>query len=100
MGTNDEHLLRVSLETWRVESAPDLAEDEFFEFFSAEQALRAIANPDLSDVQSGLVDGSGDGGVDAIYVLVGSHVMTEDPPQSFLAGQDQVDLTLLLVQAK
>lgn len=100
MGANDEHLLRVSLETWRVESAPDLAEDEFFEFFSAEQALRAIANPDLSDVQSGLVDGSGDGGVDAIYVLVGSHVMTEDPPQSFLAGQDQVDLTLLLVQAK
>jgi len=42
----------------RQEVAPDLTDEEFFNLFAAQQAFRDI-DVDISDIQSGDVDGSG-----------------------------------------
>ena len=100
MGSNDVHLLTLSLDARRKETAPNLKADEFFELFAAEQALRQMCHPDLSDVRSGLVDGGGDGGIDALYTVVSGRVITEPlVPGRGDAGADR-GITLLAVQAK
>lgn len=74
-----------------------LNEDQVFEFFCADNLL---TNYDVShaEIQAGIVDGSGDGGIDAVYLFVNRRLVTSD--FSFKSVSDPVDIELIVIQAK
>ncbi len=76
---------------------PSLNEDDFFEVFCADNIL---LNYDLSseEIQSGIVDNTKDGGVDAAYVLVNRVLVTED--YEFSAVKQPVEIEFFIIQAK
>lgn len=71
--------------------------DDYFELFAADQILKEY---DLSadEVKAGIVDGGGDGGIDALYVFVNGQLLTEDTELSDVK-RDAI-LKLICIQAK
>jgi hypothetical protein len=97
MSTNDLVLLNQLLDQRLSEIGQGLAEDEYFEIFSAEQALK---DDDLSyeELASGIIDGGGDGGIDSLYLFVNGVPFDEDIDISSL--KKNVSLRLVLIQSK
>lgn len=75
-GKNDLILIDSIIEERVSENLPSNRKDEVFEFLSYEQVLKEY---DLSadDIKSGSVDGRNDGGIDAIYILVNGHLISD-----------------------
>ncbi|HXG34434.1 MAG TPA: AIPR family protein [Bryobacteraceae bacterium] len=78
MRLNEAELLRKMLQTYRNERAPDWREPDYFNWFVAEQVLKAY-DPSSDEIKSGLVDGPDDGGIDGLYVLLEGGFISEDP---------------------
>ena len=97
MAKNDRIILDEILKQRQAEVDPSTSASEFFELFTAEQVLK---DADLSydEIDSGLVGDGGDGGIDAIYVLVNGELVHEDPDYAHL--KKNVTLDLVIVQAK
>lgn len=76
MSQNDLIAFEAAFENWRNERAQGLNVDPYL-YFCLEQFLKPF---DLSDseLESGITDGPGDGGVDAIYFLVNGDLIQED----------------------
>lgn len=76
MSTNDLVLVRQLVSQSKNRVAPDLSDSEYFEIFAAEKALK---DRDLSydEIEDGIVDGSGDGGIDAVYLFVNNTLCRE-----------------------
>ncbi len=94
MTTNDRIILDQVLGQRRSEVDPDADDSSFFEFFTAEQVLKDF---DLSydEIESGLVGDGGDGGIDAIYLLVNGGLVQEDPDYGRLRKDIAIDLIIL-----
>lgn len=77
MNTNARQILDDILDQKRKETDESLKPEEYFELFCAEQILKDY---DLSydDVNSGIVDGEHDGGIDSIYTFVNGDLVHED----------------------
>ena len=97
MAMNDRIILDEVLIQHQKEIESKAAESDFFEFFTAEQVLKDF---DLSydEIDSGLVGGSRDGGVDGIYLLVNGELVQEAPDYGHL--KKNISLDLIMVQAK
>jgi hypothetical protein len=97
MAKNDRIILDEILKQRQAEVDPNATPSEFFELFSAEQVLKDY---DLSydEIDSGLVGDGGDGGIDAIYVLVNGELVQEEPDYSHL--KKNITLDLIMMQAK
>lgn len=97
MAKNDRIILDEILKQRQAEVDPNATASEFFELFTAEQLLKDY---DLSydEIDSGLVGAGGDGGIDAIYVLVNGELVQEDPEYSHL--KKNITLDLVMMQAK
>jgi hypothetical protein len=97
LSNNDLILLKQLLEQKRQELAPDLPEAEYFQLFASEQALK---DHDLSydEINQGVVDGGGDGGIDGVFLFVNGTLTAEAvDPTEFKRG---VSLELVFIQAK
>jgi hypothetical protein len=77
MAINDRIILDRILEQKHKEIAPSLSMSDYFEMFTAEQILKDY---DLSydEIQTGIVGGGGDGGMDSIYLFVNGKLVQED----------------------
>lgn len=97
MAKNDRIILDEILKQRQAEVDPGITPSGFFELFTAEQVLKDY---DLSydEIDSGLVGDGGDGGIDAIYVLVNGELVQEEPDYSHL--KKNITLELVIVQAK
>lgn len=97
MSTNDLILLNQLLDQRLSEIGSGLPESEYFELFSAEQVLK---DDDLSydELESGIVDGGGDGGIDSVFFFVNDTLFNDDMDISSL--KKNVSLRLVLVQSK
>ena len=97
MTENDRIILEEVLAQRRAAIDPSATESVFFELFTVEQVLK---DSDLSydEIESGLVGGSGDGGIDGIYLLVNGDLVQEDLDYSHL--KKQIGLDLIVVQSK
>ena len=97
MVTNDRIILDEVLKQGLSEADPGTTPSSFFEFFTAEQVLKEF---DLSgaEIESGVVGDGGDGGIDAIYLLVNGELIQEDPDYSHLKRDITIDL--VVVQSK
>ena len=78
------------------------AEDYVFEAFAASALLRKYHQSDIKDMEEGiLVGGGGDGGIDAIAIIVnGRPVMAEEDVQFFSDNLRRLDVEFVFVQAK
>ena len=97
MAGNDSVILNQILAERQIEihSTP---EDEVFELFTAEQVLKDF---DLSsdEINTGLVGGGGNGGVDGIYLLVNGELIQEDSDYHHFKMKNII-LNLIIIQAK
>lgn len=76
MAKNDLILIDSIIEERILNKLPSDKKDEVFEFLVYEQVLKEY---DLSadDIKAGSVDGRNDGGIDAIYILVNGHLISD-----------------------
>lgn len=76
MAKNDLILIDSIIDERVCNKLPSNQKDEVFEFLVYEQVLKEY---DLSveDIKAGSVDGRNDGGIDAIYVLVNGHLISD-----------------------
>lgn len=76
MAKNDLILIDSIIEERVSNKLPSDKKDEVFEFLAYEQVLKEY---DLSadDIKAGSVDGRNDGGIDAIYILVNGHLISD-----------------------
>ncbi|MGV0034805.1 MAG: abortive phage resistance protein, partial [Candidatus Azotimanducaceae bacterium WSBS_2022_MAG_OTU7] len=97
MTTNDQILLNEILSQKKKEVDVDASDSDFFELFTAEQILKDF---DLSyeEIESGLIGGGNDGGIDALYILVNGEVVQEESDFSNL--KNNIVLDVIIVQAK
>src|SRR5260370_35843238 len=80
------------------ESAPELTPKEFFELFAAQQAFRDI-EVDFDGIESGDVDGDGDGGIDFIYLVVNGRLIRDvESANDLKTLKRNVIIDLILVQ--
>jgi hypothetical protein len=75
--TNEQIVIDKVLEEKKDETAPDLHPDAFLSVFGVEQVLKGH---DLSyeEIEAGIVDGGGDGGIDAGYIFLNGQLVSED----------------------
>lgn len=97
MTSNDRIILDQVLEQQRQAIAPALAQTIYFEVFTAEQVLKDF---DLSydEIQSGIIGGGGDGGIDGFYAFVNGEMIQEDTDVTSLRKNIQIEV--VLIQAK
>jgi len=97
MSSNDQIILDQILEQQRAERAPHLAANKYFELFVAEQLLKHY---DLSydEIEPGMVDGGGDGGIDGFFVFANGELVREDSDLSTL--KRDVVIETVIFQAK
>lgn len=104
MADNEQVLLDQVLAQRQAERSVPIRDDEAFELFAAEQALaaRQLSSEEVAD---GVIGGSNDGAIDAIFVFVDGALLTEDSDvlqDGFSAVRlpRGVKLELWMVQAK
>jgi hypothetical protein len=76
MAKNDVILVDGIIDQRVAEALPSKERDEVFEFFVLEEVLKDY---DLSqdEIESGWIDGSGDGGFDGFYVFINGHLLKD-----------------------
>ena len=92
--TNDVVLIQELLSQRRKELAPDMSESDYFQIFAGEQALK---DRDLSydEIRDGIVDGGGDGGIDAIYLFVDNTLYREEIEPADVRRNFALDLVFI-----
>lgn len=104
MSANDRVLINQMIEEQRTARCVLQSFDAAFEKFAAEHALHGFGLSE-EEVESGVIGGANDGGIDGAYVFHGGRLLHEDSdllqPHSSLAHvEHRTPLTLWLVQAK
>lgn len=90
-------LLDSILDRFKTSYPYGLSDDKLFEFYCADNLL---TNYDLDndEIESGIIDGPRDAGIDAAYLLINRRLFTEDFKFSDVKGS--VDIELFLIQSK
>lgn len=97
MPNNDQIILDNIVDQERRTRGASASESEFFEMFVAGQVLK---DADLTDdeIESGLVAGGGDGGIDGAFLFAnGELVLGDYDPRSL---KRNIELELIIIQAK
>ena len=97
MVTNDRIMLDEVLSQGQESAGLGTSASAFFEYFTAEQILKQF---DLSsdEIEYGLVGDGGDGGIDAIFLLVNGEMVQEEP--DFTQLKRDITIDLVIVQSK
>lgn len=77
MSENDKQALVANFDIWRSERASHLEKDVAFEYFTCGEILKDF---DLTDeeIESGIIGGSNDGGIDGFYFFVDDMLTNSD----------------------
>ena len=97
MPSNDLVILDQVLAEQRTSVSPEMDDAKFFEAFTAEQILK---DRDVSwdDIESGIIGGGGDGGIDSAYLFLNGLLVQEDTDLTSFSGN--ITLELVLLQSK
>src|SRR6185437_5596060 len=98
MGSNEQLALDSKFARWKESRATGLPPTvNAFEYFCLEHYLRDWVDSD-DEIQSGLIGGSQDGGVDAFYFFVNRELVTDNAPP--LDPDNVLKTTILVFQVK
>lgn len=97
MTTNQQIILNTLLEQQKASLDTSLKEDDYFHLFVTEQVLK---NFELSydELQEGIVDNGGDGGIDSIYTLVNTELVQRD--SELIDGKRNSIIDVFIIQSK
>ena len=97
MAKNDVILLDGIIDQRLAEKLPSERRDEVFEFFVLEELLKDY---DFSreEIESGWIDGQGDGGFDGVYILINGHLLED--VDDFVWPRSNASIEVLLVTCK
>lgn len=73
---NAKILLERSVSSKRKRFAPEMKDSQFFEYFCAECILYPM-NLGADEIRNGVVDGSGDGGIDSFYIFLNDNLLID-----------------------
>jgi hypothetical protein len=100
MNEDSSFILKSVIEQSRNQDYPSMRVDSYFEIFASQQALKMRRfNLDPVEIESGIVGGEGDGGVDGFYLFVNRKFVREDTGSAMFKDQ-QLNVELVIVQAK
>ncbi len=100
MSESARDVLKAVVEDQRSRHYPGMVVGKYFEIFSSEQILKILGfDPDSQQIESGIVGGGNEGGVDSIYLFCNKRLIREDTSLNDFKGQ-QVNLELIVVQSK
>jgi hypothetical protein len=100
MSADSSYVLKHVIEKSRLQDKPGWKADEYFELFAAQQTLKLRRfNLDPTEIESGVVGGGGDAGVDGFYVFVNKKFVREDTDPMIFKDQ-QLNFELVILQAK
>ena len=97
MLNNDQKVLDTLLERRQAKIDPSSDASSFFELFTAEQIMKDHSL-DYEEIESGLIGGSKDGGVDGFFVFLDRQLVGED--LDFSEVRDSVEVELIVLQCK
>jgi hypothetical protein len=97
MNSNDKIILEQIIDQEHKVRAATSPKSEFFEIFVAEQVLKDY-DLGYNEIESGIIGGGNDGGIDSIYVLVNGELAQEDFDFSTL--KKGVVIETVVIQAK
>src|SRR5690242_20257046 len=97
--SNDRVLLDDLLAQRKQDIAPNSNDSDFFELFVAQQILK---NYGLSydDIESGIVDGGNDGGIDSIYLFLNGELVSDVDDVDLSVFRHNIKLDLIVIQSK
>ena len=97
MSTNQQIILSTLLEQQKASLDSSLKEEDYFHLFVTEQVLK---NFELSydELQEGIVDNGGDGGIDSIYTFVNSELIQRDTDP--IDGKRNSIIDVYIIQSK
>ena len=97
MPQNQQIVLEQLLEQKRSERMSDKSLDTYFNFFVPEQLLKDY-DLSIDELESGVVDGGGDGGIDSIYFFINGELIQDDTP--LVQSKRNINLDLVFFQSK
>ncbi len=97
MSQNQQIVLEKLLEQKHSERMADKSLDCYFNYFVPEQILKDF---DLSfdELDSGIVDGGGDGGIDSIYFFINGELIQDDTP--LIQAKRNISIDFVFIQSK
>jgi hypothetical protein len=102
MTTTHQRVLEQILSQGREQYAPEMEDDDYFEFFAAQQVLRERPL-DPHEIREGIVggdDSGSDGGIDGFYILVnGRSILDLETADDLKALKQNITLELIVLQA-
>ena len=96
MSVNDREVLVQLFSESKASDAPNQSDSDFFETYVPFHYLKGH-EVDSSDIETGVVDGSGDGGIDSVYALADGKLIAEVDPA---LARKNVDLELWIFSTK
>jgi hypothetical protein len=95
---NEVLLLDARLQQGKTGTYPDISDDDYFLISSIDTLLmsRGLSSRQIED---GIVDGSDDGGIDAVYVFIDGHLV-EDISDIAVADAPRIDLEIIQVKSE
>ena len=97
MPNNDQIVLDKLLERRQQEIDPSADPSTFFELFAAEQVLKDHGL-DYDEIDSGLIGGGRDGGIDGFFVFLDRQLVGDAPDLTDV--RDSVEIELIVLQSK
>lgn len=93
---NEVLLLEARLKQQKAQTHPDLGDDDYFLISSVDTVLRSrgLSN---QEIESGIVEGGNDGGIDAVYIFQDGNLIEDNNP---LGASERPQLALEIIQAK
>src|SRR5690349_12147383 len=100
MSVDDRLQLEQIISQEHAKFSKNLADDKFFELFSAEQVLKSRGyDLDIDQIVAGNTGKGDDGGADGFYVMVNGKMVREDTDLNTLKGQ-RLSIDVVVVQSK
>lgn len=97
MVDNNQIILETLIEQNRKELYPELSVDEYFNVFVTEQILKDL-ELSYDEIEEGIVDNGGDGGIDSIYTFVNQQLIQRDA--DLIEGKRNAIIDVYIIQAK
>jgi hypothetical protein len=97
MKNNNQIILETLISQNREEKYPELNEDAYFNLFVSEQIMKDF-ELSYDELEEGIVDNSGDGGIDAIYTFVNDELIQRDT--DLIDGKRKSNIDIYIIQSK
>ena len=99
MSNNDQIVLETIIKQSKDEQFPDvsISTNEFFNWFVSEQLMKDF-ELSYDEINEGIVDNGGDGGIDAIYTFVNGELIQRDA--DLIDGKRNSTIDVYIIQSK